>query len=73
MKDKIRDWKLKKKHKSREMLTALYMLMNEGYDGQNRPSGEMNFSIRGRLVPFDEVIRYWRRRNIDNPVRHFRA
>ena len=65
--NKIKLWKLGKKNTEAEMRTAIYVLAQIGYNGRNRPAGELSFSIREREVPFDEIMRYYHRKDILDP------
>lgn len=70
LQSRITKWKLDKKHKHAEMRAAVRML---GSVSERWSAQEPQFLIRGRLVKYEEVIQYFRRRGIDDPTRWVRA
>jgi hypothetical protein len=59
LKKRIKKWDLDRNHKQADMLHALALAWNRRKEGK-----ETNFLIRGRLVTFPEVQKYFRRKGI---------
>ena len=62
---RILKWNLHKKLQSSEMRTALQILGSDRSKWRPRNS---QILVRGRPIDFDEIIRYFRRRGIRDPV-----
>ncbi|KAI4257365.1 MAG: hypothetical protein L6R42_005719 [Xanthoria sp. 1 TBL-2021] len=69
LRSKITEWKLDKKFKSKEMRTALHLILSSG---QQWLHGEPTFLINGYKVAFGRILRYYRRRHIYDPFEWFR-
>jgi tetratricopeptide (TPR) repeat protein len=69
LKTRIRNWKLDKKLKFTDMRTAIQLVAAGGFEG---PGTEPRFLIRGRMVPYSEVLRYFHRKGIPDPLNWLR-
>jgi hypothetical protein len=65
IKTRIQRWKLDKKHKWHEMRTAVQMLADNRATGSRK---SCHFKIRGQVVTYSEVLRYFRRKGIQDPI-----
>jgi hypothetical protein len=67
LKSRIKQWKLGKKNTEREMQAAVKIAID--IDPSQWLEGEPTFRIRHRVVPFQEVRRYYHRKGINDPIR----
>jgi hypothetical protein len=66
IKTRIKEWKLDKKHKEIDMRTAVALLANDR--SRSWSTYSPRFRIRGRIVTYPEVLQYFRRKKINDPV-----
>ena len=66
IKTRIKEWKLDKKHKEIDMRTAVALLAND--HSRSWSTYSPRFRIRGRIVTYPEVLQYFRRKKIGDPV-----
>jgi hypothetical protein len=71
IKTRIKEWKLDKKHKEIDMRTAVALLANDR--SRSWSTYSPRFRIRGRIVTYPEVLQYFRRKKINDPVAWIRS
>lgn len=65
VKTRITKWNLHKNHQYRDMRTAIEML---GPDRSTWPAPEPRFLIRGKVVDFHDILLYFQRKGINDPI-----
>ena len=70
LKTRISRWKLDKKLKLTEMRTVIQIVAESGTEALGR---EPTFLVRGRAVPYSEVLRYFHRKGIPDPLNWLRT
>jgi hypothetical protein len=65
IKTRVMNWNLSRNHRSPDMRTAIELL---GSDRSKWPEPEPKFTIRGQIVRFHDVLLYFKRKGIKDPV-----
>jgi hypothetical protein len=67
---RICQWNMQKNNQLRDMVAAIRLL---DADPTLRPSPELTFLIKGRRVTLPEVLRFFRRKGIQDPFAYARS
>ena len=70
LKTRISRWKIDKKLKLTDMRTVIQIVADSGTEALGR---EPTFLVRGRAVPYSEVLRYFHRKGIPDPLNWVRT